>query len=679
MKLSTPNRKSVVALAVLLASPSHAIQDGGEGSFLEPLPVVLSVSRLPAVRHDVAGSVTVIDEDLIKATGYRELSRLLRLVPGMQIGQERGNSYWITYHGLGKDYPNQVQLLVDGSAVAPTGFNRLLNSMPQPVPFADIERIEVLRGSDYSTYGSSGFLGLINIVTRDPRQTPGTSVQLAAGGNGVRDVVASTSVAPKGGGGLRLTAQSLSDEGFRDLHDGRRVSSLHLRYDQPIDISSRLSLNAWYQHSHRQLGYPDTRFNSNGIRRERTDSGIFRIGWHQSDASTHGWNFVLLHGAQNQRDRWLASGDGAPVPLPPSIPVNADNRRTWSSFELQRHGAREDGTRWVWGGEIGRDSIASQAFFHERDKQTRSAVRLFGTLELPLSETLTLNSSLMVERFDDQPVNLAPRLFLIRQTNAKHAWRLGYTRAYHQPSVFEQRTDARILDPDGRVLHRRQVPNPDVRAQRIDVIELGLLGELDGGGSHDIRVFRERISRLIQRTPVEVSTDNPHPFYDLVQAQLGASQWSNSASPLNLSGIEYELRTPSYGGARFLVATSLIRVSHRERQTEKSVARWTASLTWLQHWGVWESSASILTRSSVAASVGFVPEYACVVPRFTQLDFSLSRPLRLGSETGELRISGINLLSRHQEVANNPLQAAARGGKPNLADRSVFASISFAF
>ncbi|MDV7398635.1 hypothetical protein RZS08_44935, partial [Arthrospira platensis SPKY1] len=118
---------------------------------------------------------------------------------------------------------------------------------------------------------------------------------------------------------------------------------------------------------------------------------------------------------------------------------------------------------------------------------------------------------MMVERFGDQPVNLAPRLFLVRQTDGKRAWRFGYTRAYHQPSVFEQRTDARILDSDGRVLHRRQVPNPNLRAQRIDVFELGMFGDLGSGGTHDIRLFRERIAHLIQRTPVVVSTENPHP------------------------------------------------------------------------------------------------------------------------------------------------------------------------
>ncbi|WP_240498614.1 hypothetical protein [Thauera propionica] len=79
-----------LALAVLLAAPgmmTTAAAMDSEAHFFESLPVVLSASRLPQALQDSPGAVTVIDADMIAATGYRDLARLFRLVPGMQVAQ----------------------------------------------------------------------------------------------------------------------------------------------------------------------------------------------------------------------------------------------------------------------------------------------------------------------------------------------------------------------------------------------------------------------------------------------------------------------------------------------------------------------------------------------------------------------------------------------------------------
>ena len=86
------HRYPTFALLSLLAAGT--VEASSEDPFFEPLPVVLSASRLAQALQDSAGAVTVIDADLIAATGYRELARVLRLVPGFQVGQERGNLQW---------------------------------------------------------------------------------------------------------------------------------------------------------------------------------------------------------------------------------------------------------------------------------------------------------------------------------------------------------------------------------------------------------------------------------------------------------------------------------------------------------------------------------------------------------------------------------------------------------
>ncbi len=152
-----------VALVLLLTA--SAAWASAENPFFEPLPVVLSASRLAQPLQDSPGAVSVIDADLIAATGYRELARVLRLVPGFQVGQERGNVQWVTYHGLGMDYPVQMQLLVNGRASLTPSFAA---SAERALP-GDIERIEVVRGSNSAAYGSNAFLGVVNV---SPPTTP---------------------------------------------------------------------------------------------------------------------------------------------------------------------------------------------------------------------------------------------------------------------------------------------------------------------------------------------------------------------------------------------------------------------------------------------------------------------------------------------------------------------------
>ena len=121
-------RSLLTALAGLVCTLSPCAADnqaqfGAETPFFEDLPTVLSASRLPQVLNEAPGAVTILDRHFIQATGYRDIARLLRLVPGMQIGQERGHSQWVTYHGLGSDYPTEIQVLVDGRSVyAPSAF-----------------------------------------------------------------------------------------------------------------------------------------------------------------------------------------------------------------------------------------------------------------------------------------------------------------------------------------------------------------------------------------------------------------------------------------------------------------------------------------------------------------------------------------------------------------------------
>ena len=113
------------------------------------MPIVLSVSRLPQRLDETPGAVTLLDRDMIRLSGARDVADLLRLVPGFQTSTSfETGAPLASYHGGFDGYSARIQVLVDGRSVySPFLFGSSAPGL-QTVALEDIERIEVLRGSN---------------------------------------------------------------------------------------------------------------------------------------------------------------------------------------------------------------------------------------------------------------------------------------------------------------------------------------------------------------------------------------------------------------------------------------------------------------------------------------------------------------------------------------------------
>jgi iron complex outermembrane receptor protein len=86
-------RRGVALLAggvLCLTAPAQA--ELSETDFLADLPVVLTVSRMTQALQDSPASVTVIDQGMIRASGFQDILDLLRLVPGFSVAYTRDNT-----------------------------------------------------------------------------------------------------------------------------------------------------------------------------------------------------------------------------------------------------------------------------------------------------------------------------------------------------------------------------------------------------------------------------------------------------------------------------------------------------------------------------------------------------------------------------------------------------------
>ena len=620
--------------------------------------------------------MTVLDHEFIRATGYRDIARLFRLVPGMQVGQERGGSQWVTYHGLGNDTPADMQVLIDGRAVySPTTFAGV-DWLTLPVTIDEIDRIEIVRGTDAVAYGPNAFLGVINIITRNAGDAPGPQATANAGNAGIRDLRFSWSSNP-GDHALRLATATRRDDGFSGLYDDSRMNTFSLRSDHRLTDHDQLTFRLGASEGSRQAGYADSTFNNNGLRPWSSRTATVQAQWRHAPNTDEELLVNFFRNQSSARDEWMAIGpriDLLPALVTAYVPLNRDRDTVRNSLEVQRRASLSPTAQFVWGGEARHERMESPFIFYGRDSIGTSLYRLFGNLEWRIAPAWSTNLGAMAEKYSDDRSRLSPRAFVNWQASTESTLRAGYSRAWRDRNLFERYGDVRAIDPaDGRVLVRPYLPNPDLLPPRIDSVELGWLASFKPGDTKlDVRLFNERITGFVVRRQMPITPDTP-----VLSIYIPPTQYVNLESPLTLRGIEYQIQTKPAPDTRILFSHSIIDRRTDDPAVKARVAPYTASLSWLQDWGGnWSSMVSLLRMGSLAGGDGFVPRYDYVAPAYTTLDASLSRHLRIGGQDVTLSLSAINLGPKHQEIADRSEQYLHPEGPVNRASRMILLSLS---
>lgn len=141
---------------------------------------VTSVAKKPQVLSETAAAVYVIGQEEIRRSGHTSIPELLRLVPGVDVARINANRWAISARGFNGLYANSLLVLMDGRTVYSPIFAGV-HWVAQDTLIADIERIEVIRGPGGTIWGGNAVNGVINIITKAPKDTQGGLVQAGAG------------------------------------------------------------------------------------------------------------------------------------------------------------------------------------------------------------------------------------------------------------------------------------------------------------------------------------------------------------------------------------------------------------------------------------------------------------------------------------------------------------------
>jgi iron complex outermembrane receptor protein len=141
---------------------------------------VSTVERQQSTVGKTPAAVFVITNEMIRRSGVQTIPDALRMVPGVQVAQISSDEWAISARGINQQYSNKLLVQIDGRTVYDLFYGGVVWDV-QDLILEDVERIEVVRGPGATIWGANAVNGVINIITKNARDTQGVLVQGGAG------------------------------------------------------------------------------------------------------------------------------------------------------------------------------------------------------------------------------------------------------------------------------------------------------------------------------------------------------------------------------------------------------------------------------------------------------------------------------------------------------------------
>ncbi|MCA9040656.1 MAG: TonB-dependent receptor plug domain-containing protein [Planctomycetaceae bacterium] len=147
---------------------------------------VSTVTRKESTVGKSPAAVFVITQEMIRQNGARTIPEILRMAPGIHVAQVNASKWAISSRGVSGFISNKTLVLLDGRKLETPIFDGTifgtLNWDAQDIVIEDIERIEVVRGPGGTLWGANAVNGVINIITKNAKETQGDMISTGTGG-----------------------------------------------------------------------------------------------------------------------------------------------------------------------------------------------------------------------------------------------------------------------------------------------------------------------------------------------------------------------------------------------------------------------------------------------------------------------------------------------------------------
>ncbi|NMG31615.1 TonB-dependent receptor plug domain-containing protein [Aromatoleum evansii] len=201
---------------------------------------VTSVSKKSQRLADAPAAVFVITQDDIRRSGVTCVPEALRLAPGVEVARIDASKWAISARGMNARFANKLLVLLDGRSI----YTQLFSGVywdAHDVLLEDIERIEVIRGPGATLWGANAVNGVINIITKRPRDTQGGLLSATVGTQD-RAIAGARYGAASEDGAWRIHAKAFERAAGRDADghaadDDWRMARLGFRFEHGAHLT----------------------------------------------------------------------------------------------------------------------------------------------------------------------------------------------------------------------------------------------------------------------------------------------------------------------------------------------------------------------------------------------------------------------------------------------------------
>ena len=461
--------------SAVLAQTDDAVKEeleemGEEGllMFFNPGDIlVTSSARRPQSLSRATSAMYVITKEDIRQAGVTTMSDLLRLVPGMEVLQTNGYDSAVSARGFAKQSSQRLQTLLDGMPLYQP-FRGGVDFNFHPLFLANIERIEVIRGSGGVIWGVNSMNGVINIITKKAADTQGG---LGYGGFGNR--ATQEGFMRYGGSNAKMdwrgTVGASHNNGMgtnrgNDLFDYLQAFQSSGRADIRLADDTTLSFSGGHKNStHGQV-------KANGTKKDRWTRSLqyMNLIWNKQldeDESVQ-WRW-----SQNFYDQ---------------IKTANEQKTRENMLEFQHNFIYNDVHNIVWGADYTRDISHTRNFtgnLVSPDSFYNDQTSAYIQDEITLRDDLWLTLGYRGHYNEISHFDWAGSVALVHEVRPKHFLRAAVSRSFRRPILWEE--------------HSSGAGNDSLSNEKLLAYELGYRGQLRDNLELNVEGFINKHEDLI--------------------------------------------------------------------------------------------------------------------------------------------------------------------------------------
>jgi outer membrane receptor protein involved in Fe transport len=417
--------------------------------------VVVTATKVEQQLVNAPATISVVTADVIASTPSTNYAELLRAVPGVNLSQTSARDFNITMRGASSTLATSTLALLDGRSLYLDFFGFVAWDL-LPVNPNELRQIEVIRGPASAVWGANAMNGVVNFISKTPRELDGNSLTLSFG-TFDRDPERGEQLDAGSMFGINGThARAVNDRWAYKISAGGYTSD---PFPRPVGAIPNATGTQYPNFVNQGTTQPkfDTRVDYDAPNYKLVFSGgyagtegIFHTGIGPFDSTGAGVGYGTIRytrgGLKFNFFANILNGDalgllsvgtnGQPIPFAFDT----------QSYDFELGNVNTIGSRNVlsYGGNVRFNTFELSIAPRGNDRQE------FGVYvqdELFLNNYIRLNLGARVDKFGsiDDPV-FSPRVALILKPANDHALRLSFNKAFRSPSLINNYLETTIIN-----------------------------------------------------------------------------------------------------------------------------------------------------------------------------------------------------------------------------------------